>query len=139
MRLHGIEITGVLLKDGNPLPLSSKQELEDQPVAGQFEDICTKANFSLCHTYCHHVWKFGLRASISSKINVPYDTVGCGFSSLIAPPNRTHVIVRTENKGSAELHNFVMELFSEWEKRRNDTNIMGFKLQSHFGKLVPIV
>ncbi|CAI2737316.1 unnamed protein product [Dicrocoelium dendriticum] len=122
MRLHGIEITGVLLKDGYPLPLSSKQELEDHPVVGQFEDVCIK-----------------LRASVSSKTGVPFHTVGCGFSSLIDPSNRTHVIVQIENRGSAVLHNFVMELFSEWEKRRNDSTFMGFELQSNFGKLIPIV
>ncbi|CAI2737911.1 unnamed protein product, partial [Dicrocoelium dendriticum] len=91
-------------------------------------------NFVQQQLRLRHANKCGymLRASISSKIGVPYDTVGCGFSSLIAPPNRTHVIVRTENKGSAELHNFVMELFSEWDKRRNDSKIVGFELQSHF-------
>ncbi|CAH8529928.1 unnamed protein product [Dicrocoelium dendriticum] len=72
-----------------------------------------------------------LRVSISSKIGVPYDTVGCGFSSLIAPPNRTHVTVKIENKGSAELYTFVMELFSECEKQRNDSKIICSELQSH--------
>ncbi|CAI2738028.1 unnamed protein product [Dicrocoelium dendriticum] len=40
--LFGIEITGVLLKDGNPLPIRSELELEDHPTAGQFEDVCIK-------------------------------------------------------------------------------------------------
>ncbi|CAI2737046.1 unnamed protein product [Dicrocoelium dendriticum] len=50
MRLHVIKITGVLLKDGNPLPLSSKQELEDHSVVGQFEDVCIKRQPSVMGT-----------------------------------------------------------------------------------------
>ncbi|CAI2737886.1 unnamed protein product [Dicrocoelium dendriticum] len=91
-------------------------------------------NFVQQQLRLRHANKCGymLRASISSKIGVPYDTVGCGFSSILAPPNRTHVIVKIENKGSAGMLNFVMDLFSEWEKRRKDSKIAGFKLQSHF-------
>ncbi|CAI2737040.1 unnamed protein product [Dicrocoelium dendriticum] len=115
MHQHLRMITGVLLKDGNPLPIIRNFELEDHPPAREFDDICIK-----------------LRTSISSKTGVPYDTVGCCFTSLIAPPNRTHVTVKIENRGTATLRKFEWELFLELERRRTNSTTMDLELQPHY-------
>ncbi|CAH8494584.1 unnamed protein product [Dicrocoelium dendriticum] len=112
---HVLKITGILLKDGNPVPFTSKTELENNESSRHVEDVCIK-----------------LRASVTSKTGVPYDTVGCIFCSLIAHPKQNHVIVNIENNGSAEMNNFVRDLYSVYEKRRYDTYIPGLNLRRHF-------
>ncbi|CAI2737053.1 unnamed protein product [Dicrocoelium dendriticum] len=77
-----------------------------------------------------------MRAAISSKTCVPYHKVGCGFSLLIVPPNRTHVIVNIDNKGTAKLHKFVREIFLELEGRRNYSDILDLKLRPHYATIV---
>ncbi|CAI2737054.1 unnamed protein product, partial [Dicrocoelium dendriticum] len=117
-----IQITGIILKNGNTLPFASKQEFEGLSAGSHLEDICNK-----------------LRATISSNIGGTNDTIGCSLSSLTGRPGSNHVIVNLETKGSVESHKFASELFGECEKRRTNLNVMNLNLQQPFGKFILLV
>ncbi|CAI2737576.1 unnamed protein product [Dicrocoelium dendriticum] len=100
--LHVIMITGVFQKDGNTLPFTGEEKLEDHPAAKHFQDVCIKLKFS-----------------ISSGTGVPFNTIACGFSYLTGQAESNHVIVTMENIGSADVNKFVRELLLKLKTRTN--------------------
>ncbi|CAI2737182.1 unnamed protein product [Dicrocoelium dendriticum] len=108
-----IMISGVFQKDGNTLPFTGEEKLEDHPAAKHFQDVCIKTDLkseSFCYV-CYNVSAVTTvillpTVSISSGTGVPFNTIACGFSYLTGHAESNHVIVTMENIGSEDLNMF---------------------------------